>query len=71
MAGKKGRVLVHGDGNQHGVRIVVLDNGPAIEAKLQPAFFDTFSRFGRMADGALQRPGPAARPPVRRSTAAA
>jgi signal transduction histidine kinase len=49
--GEKGRVLVHGDGNQHGVRIVVSDNGPGIEAKLQPRIFDTFSRFGRTADG--------------------
>ncbi|HEY1125069.1 MAG TPA: ATP-binding protein [Sphingobium sp.] len=49
--GAKGRVLVHGDGNQHGVRIVVSDNGPGIEAKLQPRIFDTFSRFGRTADG--------------------
>jgi signal transduction histidine kinase len=49
--GKKGRVLIHGDGNQNGVRIVVSDNGPGIEAKLQPRIFDTFSRFGRTADG--------------------
>lgn len=49
--GPKGRVLVHGDGNQHGVRIVVSDNGPGIEAKLQPRIFDTFSRFGRTSDG--------------------
>jgi len=49
--GKKGRVLIHADGNQHGVRIVVSDNGPGIEARLQPRIFDTFSRFGRTADG--------------------
>jgi signal transduction histidine kinase len=49
--GKKGRVLIHGDGNQNGVRIVVSDNGPGIEARLQPRIFDTFSRFGRTADG--------------------
>ena len=49
--GKKGRVLIHADGNQHGVRIVISDNGPGIEAKLQPRIFDTFSRFGRTSDG--------------------
>ncbi len=49
--GRKGRVLVHADGNQHGVRIVVSDNGPGIEARLQPRIFDTFSRFGRTTDG--------------------
>ncbi|MBO9575230.1 MAG: PAS-domain containing protein [Sphingobium sp.] len=49
--GRRGRVLVHGDGNQNGVRIVVSDNGPGIEAKLQPRIFDTFSRFGRTTDG--------------------
>ncbi len=49
--GRKGRVLVHGDGNQNGVRVVVSDNGPGIEAKLQPRIFDTFSRFGRTTDG--------------------
>jgi signal transduction histidine kinase len=49
--GPKGRVLVHGDGNQNGVRIVVSDNGPGIAAKMQPRIFDTFSRFGRQSDG--------------------
>lgn len=49
--GSKGRVLIHADGNQHGVRIVVSDNGPGIEARLQPRIFDTFSRFGRVTDG--------------------
>ncbi len=42
-------MLIHADGNQNGVRIVVSDNGPGIEAKLQPRIFDTFSRFdGRL-----------------------
>jgi len=49
--GAHGRVLVHGDGNQNGVRVVVSDNGPGIEAKLQPRIFDTFSRFGRTTEG--------------------
>ena len=49
--GRRGRVLIHGDGNQNGVRIVVSDNGPGIEAKLQSRIFDTFSRFGRTTEG--------------------
>jgi signal transduction histidine kinase len=49
--GQKGRVLIHGDGNQKGLRIVISDNGPGIETRMQPRIFDTFSRFGRTSDG--------------------
>jgi signal transduction histidine kinase len=49
--GQKGRVLIHGDGNPKSVRIVISDNGPGIETKMQPRIFDTFSRFGRTSDG--------------------
>jgi signal transduction histidine kinase len=49
--GDNGRVLIHGEGNPKGVRIVVSDNGPGIEPKLQPRIFDIFSRFGRTSDG--------------------
>jgi len=49
--GASGRVLIHGEGNPKSVRIVVSDNGPGIEPKLQPRIFDIFSRFGRTSDG--------------------
>jgi signal transduction histidine kinase len=49
--GRKGRVLIHGDGNPKSVRIVISDNGPGIETRMQPRIFDTFSRFGRSSDG--------------------
>lgn len=49
--GTKGRVLVHGEGNQKSVRIVVSDDGPGIETNMQPRIFDPFSRFGRTSDG--------------------
>ncbi len=51
FVGRKGRVLVHGDGTAMNARIVVSDNGPGIESKLQARLFDTFARFGRGAGG--------------------
>ena len=51
FVGKNGRVLIHGDGTIKAVRIVVSDNGPGIESKMQARLFDSFARFGRSVDG--------------------
>lgn len=51
FVGEGGRVLVHGDGTQARARIVVSDNGPGIDSKLQARLFDTFARFTRDKDG--------------------
>jgi len=49
--GNNGRVLIHGDGNQKSVRVVISDNGSGIDTKMQARLFDTFSRFGRTSEG--------------------
>lgn len=46
-----GRVLIHCEGTDEGQRIIVSDNGPGIESRLQARLFDTFARFGRSNDG--------------------
>lgn len=43
-----GRILVHGDGQIQGGRIIVSDNGPGMDARAQARAFD---RFSRMAQG--------------------
>jgi signal transduction histidine kinase len=53
--GEGGRVLVHGDGTVKTARIIVSDNGPGIESKLQARLFDPFARFGR--DGSADAKG--------------
>lgn len=39
-----GRILLHGDGQVHGARIVVSDNGPGMDARAQARAFDRFSQ---------------------------
>jgi signal transduction histidine kinase len=51
FAGDGGRVLIHGEGIAKGVRIIVSDDGPGIDSKLQARLFDSFARFGRGDDG--------------------
>jgi len=51
FVGRNGRVLVHGDGTIKSARIVISDNGPGIENKLQARLFDSFARLGRGAGG--------------------
>ncbi|WP_184156923.1 sensor histidine kinase [Sphingobium lignivorans] len=46
-----GRVLIHGEGTHKSVRIIVSDDGPGIESRLQARLFDSFARFGRNAAG--------------------
>ncbi len=46
-----GRVLIHGEGSHKSVRIVVSDNGPGIDSKLQARIFDSFYRFNRSVNG--------------------
>lgn len=46
-----GRVLIHAEGTHKTVRIVVSDDGPGIDSKMQARLFDPFARFGRNADG--------------------
>nr|WP_250890840.1 PAS domain-containing sensor histidine kinase [Sphingobium nicotianae] len=46
-----GRVLIHAEGSQKGVRIVVSDDGPGIESKVQARLFDSFARFGHNEEG--------------------
>jgi signal transduction histidine kinase len=43
-----GRILLHGDGQIQGGRIIVSDNGPGMDARAQARAFD---RFSRMAQG--------------------
>jgi len=46
-----GRVLVHTEGTHQGTRIIVSDDGPGIDSRMQTRLFDTFARFGRNAEG--------------------
>jgi len=46
-----GRVLIHGEGTHKTVRIVVSDDGPGIDSKMQVRLFDSFARFGRNNEG--------------------
>lgn len=46
-----GRVLIHAEGTHKAVRIIVSDDGPGIDGKLQARLFDTFARFGRHSEG--------------------
>ncbi|MET0360314.1 MAG: PAS-domain containing protein [Sphingobium sp.] len=45
--GTGGRILLHADGDEAGVRIVVSDNGPGMDEKMQARLFDVFSRFSQ------------------------
>jgi signal transduction histidine kinase len=49
--GKGGRVLLHVDGTESHVRIIVSDNGPGIDQKMQARLFDVFARFSHGAYG--------------------
>ncbi|CAN5132443.1 PAS domain-containing sensor histidine kinase [soil metagenome] len=46
--GSGGRVLLHADGDESHVRIVVSDDGPGIEEKVQARLFDVFARFSEV-----------------------
>lgn len=46
-----GRVLIHAEGRAKAVRIIVSDDGPGIDGKMQVRLFDAFARFGRNGDG--------------------
>lgn len=46
-----GRILLHGDGQVQGARLIVSDNGPGMDARTQARAFD---RFGRMAGSELR-----------------
>lgn len=39
-----GRILLHSDGQVHGVRLIVSDNGPGMDLRAQARAFDRFSR---------------------------
>lgn len=49
--GRNGRVLLHGDGTESRVRIVVSDDGPGMDDKTQARLFDVFSRFSHGLQG--------------------
>ncbi|HTH29432.1 MAG TPA: PAS-domain containing protein, partial [Sphingobium sp.] len=49
--GYDGRVLVHCDGDEQKVRIVVSDDGPGIDAKTQAQLFDVFGQFSQTKPG--------------------
>lgn len=49
--GYDGRVLVHCDGDDEKVRIVVSDDGPGMDAKTQAQLFDVFGRFSQNNNG--------------------
>jgi len=51
FVGTGGRVLIHSEATHKGARIIVSDNGPGIDSRMQARLFDTFSRFGRNAAG--------------------
>lgn len=47
----RGRVLVHVEATGKAVRIIVSDDGPGIDGKMQVRLFDAFARFGRNSEG--------------------
>ncbi|MET0241133.1 MAG: PAS-domain containing protein [Sphingobium sp.] len=49
--GKGGRVLLHADGDESAVRIVVSDNGPGIDEEGQARLFDVFAHFSHGGQG--------------------
>jgi signal transduction histidine kinase len=49
--GSDGRVLVHCDGDDEKIRIVVSDDGPGIDPKTQAQLFDVFGRFSQTKQG--------------------
>ncbi len=48
--GTGGRVLLHADGDEQGVRIIVSDDGPGMDEKTQARLFDVFARFSEQRD---------------------
>lgn len=50
-SGKGGRVLLHGDGDGDGARLVVSDNGPGISAQRQATIFDAAARAEQARSG--------------------
>jgi signal transduction histidine kinase len=51
FVGQDGRVLIHCEGSAKAVRIIISDDGPGIDNKMQARIFDSFARFGRNAEG--------------------
>jgi signal transduction histidine kinase len=49
--GRGGRVLLHADGDDKAVRIIVSDDGPGIDEKTQERLFDVFARFSHGPQG--------------------
>ncbi|MCE7797050.1 PAS-domain containing protein [Sphingobium sufflavum] len=45
--GTGGRILLHADGDEQGVRIIVSDDGPGMDEKTQGRLFDVFARFSQ------------------------
>ncbi len=51
FVGNGGRALIHCEGSAKAVRIIVSDDGPGIDSKMQARIFDSFARFGRNTEG--------------------
>ncbi|MET0363799.1 MAG: PAS-domain containing protein [Sphingobium sp.] len=49
--GAGGRVLLHADGDEERVRIIVSDDGPGMDEKTQARLFDVFARFSQERKG--------------------
>lgn len=48
--GNGGRILLHADGDDQSVRIIVSDDGPGMDEKTQARLFDVFARFSQERD---------------------